>query len=179
MANRAIGRAPFQAERFIGYLCYASIMRRFVLPPVLRSLSARLLVLTIFFVMLGEVMIFAPSVGRFRITYLESKIAAGHLAVLALEATPDNEMTGEIDRKSTRLNSSHANISYAVFCLQKMRGLCCSESLLLFTHLAPYWGDADSPGVATFRPMAPGVFGMDRRDRRIRISLLDGLLDAI
>ena len=65
-------------------------MIRVVLPPVLRSLSARLLVLTIFFVMLGEVMIFAPSVGRFRITYLEDKIAAGRLAVLALEATPDN-----------------------------------------------------------------------------------------
>src|SRR3712207_8642327 len=29
------------------------------------------------------------------------------------------EMTQEIDRKSTRLNSSHANISYAVFCLKK------------------------------------------------------------
>src|SRR3712207_8753005 len=26
-----------------------------------------------------------------------------------------------LDRKSTRLNSSHANISYAVFCLQKKR----------------------------------------------------------
>src|SRR3712207_9331814 len=26
---------------------------------------------------------------------------------------------GSIDRKSTRLNSSHANISYAVFCLKK------------------------------------------------------------
>src|SRR3712207_8316900 len=26
---------------------------------------------------------------------------------------------GEIDRKSTRLNSSHANISYADFCLKK------------------------------------------------------------
>src|SRR3712207_8814464 len=26
---------------------------------------------------------------------------------------------GERDRKSTRLNSSHANISYAVFCLKK------------------------------------------------------------
>src|SRR3712207_8256050 len=25
---------------------------------------------------------------------------------------------GELDRKSTRLNSSHANISYAVFCLK-------------------------------------------------------------
>src|SRR3712207_7280853 len=28
------------------------------------------------------------------------------------------------DRKSTRLNSSHANISYAVFCLQKKSRLC-------------------------------------------------------
>src|SRR3712207_8141764 len=28
-----------------------------------------------------------------------------------------------LDRKSTRLNSSHANISYAVFCLKKKRTL--------------------------------------------------------
>src|SRR3712207_9045550 len=27
-----------------------------------------------------------------------------------------------VDRKSTRLNSSHANISYAVFCLKKKNG---------------------------------------------------------
>src|SRR3712207_7033614 len=29
------------------------------------------------------------------------------------------EVVGSRDRKSTRLNSSHANISYAVFCLKK------------------------------------------------------------
>src|SRR3712207_8073360 len=29
--------------------------------------------------------------------------------------------TAVIDRKSTRLNSSHANISYAVFCLKKKK----------------------------------------------------------
>src|SRR3712207_7264040 len=29
----------------------------------------------------------------------------------------------ELDRKSTRLNSSHANISYAVFCLKKKKPL--------------------------------------------------------
>src|SRR5258707_10436152 len=29
------------------------------------------------------------------------------------------DLTGHTDRKSTRLNSSHANISYAVFCLKK------------------------------------------------------------
>src|SRR3712207_8411535 len=28
------------------------------------------------------------------------------------------------DRKSTRLNSSHANISYAVFCLKKKINIC-------------------------------------------------------
>src|SRR3712207_7043010 len=31
-------------------------------------------------------------------------------------AVPDPATTPETDRKSTRLNSSHANISYAVFC---------------------------------------------------------------
>src|SRR3712207_6929783 len=33
--------------------------------------------------------------------------------------TYDRIEVPEIDRKSTRLNSSHANISYAVFCLKK------------------------------------------------------------
>src|SRR3712207_7190999 len=32
----------------------------------------------------------------------------------------------ELDRKSTRLNSSHANISYAVFCLKKNNDLYVS-----------------------------------------------------
>src|SRR3712207_8523271 len=33
------------------------------------------------------------------------------------------EVSG-LDRKSTRLNSSHANISYAVFCLKKKNHTC-------------------------------------------------------
>src|SRR3712207_7814123 len=35
------------------------------------------------------------------------------------------EFTGAtaLDRKSTRLNSSHANISYAVFCLKKKKNI--------------------------------------------------------
>src|SRR5690625_4153471 len=35
------------------------------------------------------------------------------------EETTDEEPTEEEDRKSTRLNSSHVAISYAVFCLKK------------------------------------------------------------
>src|SRR5258707_13836414 len=46
-----------------------------------------------------------------------------HLAGLAFAAfdveRPDQQ--GGEDRKSTRLNSSHANISYAVFCLKKKK----------------------------------------------------------
>src|SRR5947209_15210667 len=34
---------------------------------------------------------------------------------------PFGPRPGRIDRKSTRLNSSHANISYAVFCLKKKK----------------------------------------------------------
>src|SRR3712207_1020510 len=36
-----------------------------------------------------------------------------------------------LDRKSTRLNSSHANISYAVFCLKKKTRLVCSSLVIL------------------------------------------------
>src|SRR3712207_7265102 len=36
-----------------------------------------------------------------------------------LEEAPDDRDHADVDRKSTRLNSSHANISYAVFCLKK------------------------------------------------------------
>src|SRR3712207_7448215 len=38
------------------------------------------------------------------------------------------------DRKSTRLNSSHANISYAVFCLKKKPYRVCSHSMYLTSH---------------------------------------------
>src|SRR5947209_16699941 len=38
-----------------------------------------------------------------------------------LESRPLAFPRREADRKSTRLNSSHANISYAVFCLKKKK----------------------------------------------------------
>src|SRR2546430_12069653 len=41
-----------------------------------------------------------------------------------------------IDRKSTRLNSSHSQISYAVFCLKKKKKLITlpPPSILIYTH---------------------------------------------
>jgi signal transduction histidine kinase len=67
------------------------------LPPVAAGLSARLLLLTIAFVMLAEVLIYAPSIGRFRKVYLEERLADAHLAILALEATPDQMVSEELE----------------------------------------------------------------------------------
>ena len=55
----------------------------------MHSLSARLLVLTIFFVMLSEVFIFVPSVSRFRTEWLGARMGAAHLAMLVVDAAPD------------------------------------------------------------------------------------------
>src|SRR5436305_4751867 len=65
----------------------------------MRSLSARLLVLTVFFVMLSEVFIFVPSVARFRMTYFDNHLAAAHLPSLALAASPN----GKLDQPRTNL----------------------------------------------------------------------------
>src|SRR5258707_5855194 len=48
---------------------------------------------------------------------VEEALAQG-LEQLGLTA---DAVSVEVDRKSTRLNSSHANISYAVFCLKKKK----------------------------------------------------------
>src|SRR5699024_11722709 len=46
------------------------------------------------------------------------------------EAPGRLNQTGRADRKSTRLNSSHVSISYAVFCLKKKRRLAITAKQL-------------------------------------------------
>src|SRR3712207_7572466 len=51
-----------------------------------------------------------------------SKPSPGVLGFLSkVDVTALPSLVRERDRKSTRLNSSHANISYAVFCLKKKK----------------------------------------------------------
>src|SRR3712207_7850455 len=47
--------------------------------------------------------------------------AGGPDALAVFETTDGGSVDTLRDRKSTRLNSSHANISYAVFCLKKKK----------------------------------------------------------
>src|SRR4030095_11444894 len=69
------------------------------MPSLIRGLSARLLALTVVFVMLSEVLIFAPSAGRFRLGFLQERSDAGYTAILALMATPDNMVSDELERE--------------------------------------------------------------------------------
>jgi hypothetical protein len=67
--------------------------------PMRQSLSRRLLVLTVLFVMLSEVLIFVPSIANFRKTWLEQNIGAAQIAALALEATPDNMVSPSLQQE--------------------------------------------------------------------------------
>ncbi len=62
------------------------------------GLSWRILGLVVVAVMTAEVLIFLPSIARFRVVYLEQLIESGTLAALALDATPDNMVTEQVKR---------------------------------------------------------------------------------
>jgi signal transduction histidine kinase len=78
-----------------------------------KSLSARLLVLTACFVLLGEILIFVPSVARFRMTYFDDRLAAGELAALASQASPSGRLDRALVDKMLARVGAHAVIVHA------------------------------------------------------------------
>lgn len=65
-------------------------------PSLLRSLSGRLLVLTVVFVMISEVLIYVPSVARFQQGYLQGRVEAAYLASLAMTASADKRLDPDL-----------------------------------------------------------------------------------
>src|SRR3712207_107930 len=65
-----------------------------------------------------------PSTG----CLIQAELGANRAAAFDLAAACSGFLYGLTDRKSTRLNSSHANISYAVFCLKKKKSRLTSRS---------------------------------------------------
>jgi signal transduction histidine kinase len=63
---------------------------------MLRGLSGKVLLLTIVFVMLGEVLIFLPSIANFRIQWLKTRIAQAEIAALASEAAPNQIVDAQL-----------------------------------------------------------------------------------
>jgi signal transduction histidine kinase len=73
-AERAIGDSPF-------------------------GLSARLLVLTVIFVMVAEVLIYVPSVANFRRNWLNDRLAAAQVAALVLDAAPAESLPADLEAR--------------------------------------------------------------------------------
>jgi signal transduction histidine kinase len=63
------------------------------------GLSARLLLLTILFVMIAEVLIYVPSIANFRLTWLNDRIAAAQIAAMVLDAAPEESLPEELEMR--------------------------------------------------------------------------------
>jgi signal transduction histidine kinase len=77
---------------------------RFGAPPLRRirlriGLSGKLLVLTILFVMLAEVLIYVPLIANFRMNWLNDRLAAANTAALVLDAAPSGMVPDSLARR--------------------------------------------------------------------------------
>src|SRR3712207_7451132 len=82
----------------------------------------------------GEFHLLVDAGGAARERAAKDAGEAEHVVDLVRVVRPAGRHHGGVtgDRKSTRLNSSHANISYAVFCLKKKKN---QTSLLYLVHV--------------------------------------------
>src|SRR6201991_544693 len=67
--------------------------------PARLGLSGKLLVLTIIFVMLAEVLIYVPLIANFRLNWLTDRLAAAHTAALVLDAAPSGMVPDTLARQ--------------------------------------------------------------------------------
>jgi hypothetical protein len=73
-----------------------SVVRRI---SVRFGLSGRLLLLTITFVMLSEILIYVPSVANFRRNWLNDRLAAAQIAALVLDAAPEERLSEDLEAR--------------------------------------------------------------------------------
>jgi signal transduction histidine kinase len=87
------------------------------------TLSGRFLILTIVFVMLAEVLIFVPSIARFRLDYLNKRIERAQIASLALLA--DDMLAPELEAELLQ----NAGVYNVVLLRNETRQLVLSSAL--------------------------------------------------
>ena len=130
-------------------------MRRIALR---RSLSAKILLLTIAFVLLGEVLLYVPSIARFRHDFLAERIAAAHLATLNL--SPSLRLDLDMDTVDQLL--SHAGVIYVA--------VYGRDEAMMLGEIAPYQRLVDLND-QSWSTMILGAFGtlVHRGTRFIRV----------
>ncbi len=127
----------------------------------LDTLSGRFLALTIVFVMVAEILIFVPSVARFREDYLLLRLERAQIASLALLAT-DEMISEELERELL----ANAGVFNVVLRRDEVRQLVLSSPIPTPVH-ATY--DLRDPGPVELIRDAMAVLA-DPEDRVIRVS---------
>src|SRR6266550_5458673 len=63
------------------------------------GLSGKLLILTILFVMIAEVLIYVPSIANFRLNWLQDRLSAAYTAALVFGTAPSGEVPEPVARQ--------------------------------------------------------------------------------
>ncbi len=126
----------------------------------LNTLSGRFLLLTVVFVMLAEVLIFVPSIARFRQDYLQLRLEKAQIASLALLAT-DGMISTELEAELL----ANADVYNVVLWRDQIRQLILSspvDSDVIATH--------DLRVATPLRLMRDAlVVLIDNQDRTVRV----------
>lgn len=130
---------------------------------ILNTLSGRFLGLTIIFVLIAEVLIFVPSIARFRESYLQNRLDLAQLAALALLATPNEAVSPELERELL----STADVLNVVLQREGVRELILSDTTLPPERLDRSF-DIEAPMTGTLMRDALEVFFVGH-DRIIRV----------
>lgn len=126
---------------------------------MLNSLSGRFLILTTVFVMLAEVLIFVPSVARFRENYLETRLERAQIASLAVLA--DDVLDPELEQELL----DNAGVFNVVLRRDEVRQLALSSPIPEPIHAT--YDLRDSTGLSLIRDAMGTLF--DPVNRIIRV----------
>ena len=145
-------------------------------PQFIHSLSFRLLLLTIFFIMLAEFLIWTPSIARYRKVYLEENLVRAHLSMLAVERMPSEK----IDKSLENILLQHTEAYGIVLNRPDRRMLMLSKDmppkvdLTIDMHVGSFFGfivDAFS-ALAQTENRILRVIGPSPKDPKVTVEVL-------
>jgi len=126
---------------------------------MLNSLSGRFLILTTVFVMLAEVLIFVPSVARFRESYLELRLERAQIASLAVLA--DDMLDPAIEQELL----DNAGVFNVVLRRDEIRQLALSSPIPAPIHAT--FDLRDASGITLIRDAMATLFDTENRIVRV------------
>ncbi len=126
---------------------------------VFNTLSGRFLGLTIIFVMIAEVLIFVPSMARFRENYLQNRLDLSQLAALALLATTEDQVAPELEAELLET----ADVLNVALQRDEVRELVLS-------------GEMPGPVEASFDISDPGAFTLMRDAMSVLVNPQDRII---